>query len=195
MTGRTAIYLTHPEVIIDGNVPVTDWGLNGIGLARVTALSARLGAMAGVQVVSSAERKALETAWPLASATGRPLVVRPEMHENDRSATGFLPGAEFETVADAFFANPETSVRGWESAKDAQARIVDAVRKVLETVPDVPLIFTGHGGVGTLLFCHLAGHPIDRKWDQAGGGHWFRFDCKTGTPEAHWAPMETLTAL
>lgn len=28
------------------------------------------------------------------------------MHENDRSATGFLPPPEFEAVANQFFANP-----------------------------------------------------------------------------------------
>lgn len=195
MSGRTAIYLTHPEVVIDPAVPVPDWGLSDIGAARVAALTARLGPMPGVQVVSSGERKALETAWPLAAGTGRAVMVRPHMHENDRSATGFLPGAEFETVADAFFANPDESVRGWETARAAQTRIVAEARAVLASVPDGPLIFTGHGGVGTLLFCHLAGHPIDRKWDQPGGGHWFRFDTATGRPEAGWAPVETLTGL
>ena len=76
-------------------------------------------------------RKALETARPLAAAAGSAVEVRPAMLENDRSATGFLPGAEFEAVADAFFAAPEASVPRWERAVDAQARIMREVQAVL----------------------------------------------------------------
>jgi hypothetical protein len=51
--------------------------------------------------------------------------------ENDRSATGYLPRVEFETVADNFFACPENSVRGWERAIDAQRRIAEAVNRAI----------------------------------------------------------------
>lgn len=190
-----AIYLTHPEVVIDPRVAVTDWGLSEVGAARVAGLAERLAAQLDFQVISSAERKALETAWPLAAHTGRAIVVRPEMHENDRSATGFLPGPEFKTVADTFFAQPDVSVRGWETARAAQMRIVGAVTAMLDAHPDQNLIFTGHGAVGSLLYCHLSGLSIDRKWDQKGGGHWFAFDTVGMTPEDHWQPMETLSRI
>jgi len=29
----------------------------------------------------------------------------------------------------------------------------------------------GHCGVGSLLWCHIAGRPIDRREDQPGQGH------------------------
>ncbi len=86
------LYLTHPEVVIDPAVAVPDWGLSAHGAARVADLAKR-GAWSGWHVVTSAERKALETAWPLAAAAGAAVEVRPDMHENDRSATGYLPGA------------------------------------------------------------------------------------------------------
>ena len=44
---------------------------------------------------------------------------RPGIGENDRSATGFVPAEEFEALADTFFADPHTSIRGWERAIDA----------------------------------------------------------------------------
>ncbi|MFO1191293.1 MAG: histidine phosphatase family protein [Rhodoferax sp.] len=28
------------------------------------------------------------------------------------------------------------------------------------------VLIVAHGAVGTLLYCHLAGLPIDRRWDQ-----------------------------
>ena len=52
------------------------------------------------------------------------------MHENDRSATGFLEPSEFERVADEFFARPTVSIGGWERAIDAQKRIVGEVEAV-----------------------------------------------------------------
>ncbi|WP_164659440.1 histidine phosphatase family protein [Tropicibacter sp. Alg240-R139] len=190
--GRFAIYLTHPEVNIDPTSPVPDWCLSPSGAERVASLAAKL-RQTPVQVISSAERKALETAWPLAARFGTPITVRPGMHENDRAATGYLPGPEFEATADAFFVNPHQSIRGWERAIDAQSRIADEVRRAVNSHLDDQIIFCGHGGVGTLLYCDLAGKPIDRTLDQSGGGNWFAFDPDNWTALSHWAPMETLS--
>lgn len=101
------------------------------------------------------ETKAIETAAPLAKAVRYLLEVREMMHENDRTATGFLPSNEFEAVADQFFAHPDDSVRGWETARAVQSRIVAEVKECLEKYRDGDLLFVDHGGVGSLLFCHL----------------------------------------
>lgn len=194
MTVR-AIYITHPEVVINPDVAVTDWPLTEQGKNRVAALAARLVLPNSVQVIASAERKALETAWPLAMRAGCAVDVRPSMHENDRSATGYLPKDAFERMADAFFACPDQSAKGWETARAAQNRIVSQVKSAIADFPGQDLIFTGHGAVGTLLYCHLSGHSIDRKWDQTGGGHWFAFDPVSLRAEDHWQPIETLSAL
>lgn len=190
MTARVR-YLSHPQVRIDPQVPVPDWGLSPVGQARVAALVAA-GWLAGTtQVIASAERKALETAAPIARALGVDLEVRQAMHENDRSATGFLPPADFEAVADQFFARPHDSIRGWERAIDAQARIVGEVEAVLARGAPGDVLFVGHGGVGTLLYCHLAGLPISRSHDQgAGGGCYFAFT-REGRRIMHpWRAME-----
>ena len=81
-------------------------------------------------------------------------------------------------IIDAFFAHPQESVRGWEPAIIAQARIVGAVEKILSQPGDGDLAIIGHGGTGTLLYCHLAGLPIDRRYGQpaTNGGNWFAFN-------------------
>lgn len=118
-------YLTHPQVLVEPLKDVCRWSLNPVGQARVSALAAHLGFLSRThRVISSDETKALETAEPIALALGAELEVRKRMHENDRSATGFLPPEEFEAVADRFFAEPSKSVRGWETAEDAQRRSV-----------------------------------------------------------------------
>ena len=187
-----ARYLTHPEVMIDPNIPVTDWGLSPQGRARIDRLIAS-GTLAGTgRIISSAERKAIETAQPIADAMDLQVEIRPRMHENDRSATGYLPKAEFETVADRFFAEPTQSIRGWERAVDAQQRIVAEVTDVIARHTTGDILFVGHGGVGTLLRCWLAALPIDRRHDQPGGGGGciFTFGLADRKPRGAWTLIE-----
>ncbi|MEM9780708.1 MAG: histidine phosphatase family protein, partial [Pseudomonadota bacterium] len=82
------IYLTHPQVQIDPAVPVPQWGLSAEGRARAEALAPRLSGVG--RVVSSREVKAMETAEILGG--GRTAEAFEDLGENDRSATGFLPG-------------------------------------------------------------------------------------------------------
>ena len=188
-------YLTHPQVLMEPLKDVRAWSLNEVGSTRVATLAAQLGSLSGTRrVISSDETKALETATPLSLALGVPLEVRPRMHENDRSSTGFLPPQEFETVADQFFAEPAVSVRGWETANSAQRRIVDEFEACLASPHEGDILFVGHGGVGTLLFCSLSGIGIDRRFDQGpgGGGCWFALDSQLRRPQNEWQPMESL---
>lgn len=188
-------YLTHPQVKIDAEVPVPDWGLNETGAARAASLAARAtDKLSGTRyLVTSTEQKALETAGPIGAALGLDLVTRAKSHENDRSATGFLPGPEFEAMADRFFAAPEVSAEGWERAVDAQARILAEAESVLADAPAGDILMVGHGAVGTLLMSHFAGWPISRVHDQpAGGGNFFIADRETLTLLSAWQPMEEL---
>ncbi len=193
---QTNRYLSHPQVEIDPQKEIDKWSLNDLGRSRVLGLS-QSDALVGTQIViSSAETKAIETAYPIAKALGCQLKIRQQMHENDRSATGFLPPDEFESVADQFFKYPDKSVRGWETATSAQARIVAEVRECLSLYPDGDILFVGHGGVGTLLYCHLSGVEISRDFDQGavGGGSFFEFQDLQSKPRSRWRPLEEMSA-
>ncbi|MES2058284.1 MAG: histidine phosphatase family protein [Pseudomonadota bacterium] len=194
-----AYYLSHPQVRVDPAVPVPDWGLSDAGRERLSALAGREWLATVRRIVSSGERKAIETAEILAPMTGAMVEVVAAMHENDRSATGFLPPDEFEATADQFFAQPGQSVRGWERAVDAQARIARAVRRSLsDRADDETILFVGHGGVGTLLKCAITGDPIDRRHDQVaagghpGGGNVHAFEADFSASRFGWTAMEVL---
>lgn len=184
-------YLSHPQVCIDPDIPVPDWGLSEKGRQRTRAF-ARSVVLAGTRsIYSSAERKALETAKILAAKCRLDVTVRERTHENDRSATGFLDPEEFEKVANQFFAVPNKSVRGWETAADAQNRIVTEAMQVMQQAPEGDILMVGHGGVGTLLYCNLLGLEIDRKHDQiGGGGNVFAYDLQQQSILHAWRPME-----
>jgi broad specificity phosphatase PhoE len=195
MTADIVRYLTHPQVQIDPDVPVPQWGLSPVGRARTETVVQADWLANTTQIISSGERKAVETAGIIARPLGIMIEIREAMHENDRSATGFLKPAEFEDVADRFFAEPHLSVRGWERAVDAQARIVREAEAVLGRDRPGDVLFVGHGAVGTLLFCHYAGHPIDRVYDQpAGGGHCFALARRNRRILHAWCRMEEIAS-
>ena len=186
------LYLSHPQVKIDPAVPVPDWGLSDLGRQRTEAMAGKPWILGYRRIVSSTERKAIETAEVLAGRLGVPVDIRPSMHENDRTATGFLPPPEFEATADLFFRHSEESIRGWERAVDAQARIIGAVARALAEAPETPTIFVGHGGVGTLLQCFCARQAIARAHDQpAGGGNHYCFDFEKQLVLYGWRSMDT----
>jgi broad specificity phosphatase PhoE len=186
-------YLTHPQVRIDPAIPVPSWGLSEIGRARTEVIAGTGELSRTTQIISSAERKAIETAEIIAAKLNVNVEIRRAMHENDRSATGFLVPDEFELVANQFFAQPHISIRGWERAIDAQSRIVGEVEHVLARKRPGDVLFVGHGGVGTLLYCHYAGLAIDRAHDQpAGGGCFFAFTDDGRRVQHSWRRLEDL---
>ena len=142
---------------------------------------------------SSTERKARDAAVIIAEHLCLHPIVIEGLGENDRSATGYLPGPEFEAVADEFFARPEESVRGWERAADAQRRIVAAVQYAIAQAPNEgDIAIVSHGGVGALFLCHLKGVPIARTEDQPGdgGGCVYSFDTANWRLLRGWRRIE-----
>lgn len=193
-----ALYLTHPQVVIDPNVPTPRWGLNEKGLTRAQAFAARGVVPEGAMIFASDETKATDLAGAIVAAIGAAVIVDAAMGENDRSSTGFLAPEQFEATADRFFAQPDSNIDGWETASDAQVRIVAAVRRALDSVPaGTPAVFCGHGAVGTLLKCFVGGRRIARDEDQRrmadpGGGNAFVFDLEAMELHSDWMPMEAL---
>jgi broad specificity phosphatase PhoE len=186
-------YITHPNVAIDPSTPVPEWGLSDEGRRRAAAMLGQPWTTSIARIVSSTETKALETAEILATHLGLAVEARPGIGENDRSATGFVPPEQFEALADAFFADPHTSVRGWERAIDAQQRIVQGLEDLLTPADDDrDVAVIGHGGVGTLWYCHLAGVPINRNHDQPGQGHYYTIDLTACAVVHTWRPIDEL---
>ena len=167
-------YLTHPQVNQDPSVPVPEWGISPDGRNRLLRLKDTSELKNTGLVISSTETKATETAEVISNLLGITYVVRQNMHENNRTATGYLPPDEFEKTADDFFSKPLESTRGWERAIDAQKRIVGEFEATVSENPGYDVLYVGHGAVGTLLLCHLLNVPISRNYDQpSGGGNYY----------------------
>ena len=186
---RRVHFLTHPEVALDPAVPITDWPLSVRGLNRLRRSLAGPCFHKVAAIHSSTERKATDTAEVVAGHLSLIYGRHPDLGENDRSSTGYLPREEFERTADRFFAEPAKSIRGWARAIDEQARIVAAVRRIATGAgADGSTLIVAHGAVGALLMADLLGEPISRKFDQPGdgGGNWFVLDGEAWTLQQGW---------
>ncbi|MGP6088028.1 histidine phosphatase family protein [Antarctobacter jejuensis] len=188
---RHLYFITHAEVVMDPAVAVPDWALSEVGQARHRAFAERCPPVAAI--FCSYECKAMQGADILAEAQGLVAKRVLSLHENDRSATGYLPPEEFERVADAFFANPRQQVRGWERAIDAQARVVMTLKRVVAEAPDGDIAVVAHGGIGALLRAHLLDVLIDRTHDQpaGGGGHAMVIGLPDWTLRRDWHRIES----
>lgn len=190
---RLLLYLSHPQVDIDPETPVTDWSLSSTGWGRVMALAGRRWPKAPAHVFSSPETKARQTAAILATPLGVPVNILPRSGEVDRSSTGYLPHDEHEAQADLLFGAPGESANGWERAVDAQSRMLASLAQIQRTHPKGDLLMVGHGAVGTFLWCAIAGQRIHRGADQLPGGGcvWTASLSDTGPkPLQPWARME-----
>jgi broad specificity phosphatase PhoE len=188
----SVFFITHPEVVVNPRIPVPQWKLSPRGVARVHRMLEQDWVADIGYIVTSEERKAMDTAELLAGHLALSCVTRAALGENDRAATGYLPREEFEATADLFFKHPNRSVRGWEPAGAAQARFVGAIDGILEAAPPVNMAVVAHGGVGALLLCRLKGVPISRAEDQPGegGGNFFVFRRDDRTLLQGWRPVD-----
>jgi len=184
-------YVSHPEVLIDPEVPVPRWSLSDIGRARAFDGASRAWASDIGRIVSSPETKALETAEILAATSGIVVEVRDGIGEIDRSATGYVTHERHEQLADELFLRPDESAAGWERAEDAIARMVRELNDLFVPGADGHVVIVGHGGVGTLLMCHVAGLAVARSRDQPHGGcHWV-WDTQDQQLLHDWRPIDT----
>lgn len=182
------IFLTHAEVVIDPDVPVPDWPLSEVGRKRHAEFAESAVLKNVTALYASEERKARDGAQITGAALGLTPKLRADLGENDRKATGYLPGPAFEAAADQFFAAPNISFKGWERAVDAQARIVGAAKAVIDEASDGDVLIISHGAVGALLRCHLKGIAITRTEDQMpGGGCYFTCPANLTTAPTDWA--------
>jgi len=186
-------FITHPNVIIDPAIPVPRWPLSPRGVERMQALLAKPWIRNISAIYCSTEQKAIDGAEILAAHLSIGYEMLDELGEIDRSSTGYLPQDEFKATVDAFFASPDKSIRGWETACEAQQRIVRAIDSIVENDrSDRDIAIVSHGGVGALYLCHLKGCEISRREGQTGtdGGNYYCFDAQSRSLLHGWKPID-----
>ncbi len=186
-------FITHPDVEIKPEQLIRRWGLSASGKEKASQL-AQLPWMSSItSMYASTEVKAMETAQIISSTIHVLMSFDESLSEMDRDSTGYLPLEEFEVAVQDFFSTPDSSVRGWETARAAQKRIVDALRTITNSAIAGNIAVVSHGGVGALVLSHYLGHPISQQYDQPknGGGNYFVVDREKERILSEWMSLQS----
>jgi broad specificity phosphatase PhoE len=152
----------HGLPLIDPQRPAAEWELDPAGFDDVWALRDRLPSRASW--FCSPETKAQETAQLL---TDSDVGIVDELREHERAA-GLLDDFH-ERVRRAFAEPDQPAAPGWEPLSALGARLLPAVRRILDVHGDDDVVLVGHGTAWTLLVSELTGRPPDlERWSSLG---------------------------
>lgn len=165
---RTLILVKHSLPVLEPDVPSREWRLGDVGRARCLPLAEQLAAYRPAFIGASAEPKATETARIVADLLSIPVSVWVGIHENDRTALGWLGRDELEVRIARFFAEPDTLVMGNETANQTHARFSAAVQEVCDEHPADTIVIVAHGTVITLFISRLVGVEPFPLWQRLG---------------------------
>ncbi len=151
---RDRIYATSPH-----DLPLTE-----LGYRQAQDAARRIAELFRPEiVVTSAYRRASETARIIAGALGLPLQIEPDLHEREI-------GAHRGRAYDSFLTEPDYDpLRPWawkpaggESYEEVQARVAPILDQLAAAHPSKDVIVVSHGGVMACLWAHVTG-----SWDEA----------------------------
>jgi broad specificity phosphatase PhoE len=151
----------------------SDVGLSDRGRRQAEAAARALTSFDPAFVVSSAMRRALETALPIAAACGVELVVEPELHERRVGALAGTPtrgrdGVWPDTLARWVAGDTSYAPDGAESFDDIRGRVLPVWERIAADRPGRTRVVVAHGIViKVLLLSILPGYSIG-DWKRLG---------------------------
>ncbi len=158
----------HSLPQIDPGRPAREWPLSPEGCRRARQLAGYLAPHDLELLVSSEERKAVQTAAIAGEELGLPVVVTAGLHEQDRSGVVGLDREAFGAGVARMFRHPGERVFGRESAHEARERFTHALGRVLTRHPGQNLCVVAHGTVLALFVAEREGRDPYTLWQCLG---------------------------
>jgi broad specificity phosphatase PhoE len=150
----------------------SDVGLSERGRQQAEAVAPLLAALAPAAVVSSAMRRALDTAGPIARACGLPLRVEPVLHERRVGALGGTPtqgGAVWpDTLARWLAGQTDYAPPGAESYDAIAARVLPVWGRLTDELVEQTTVIVAHGVVCRVLLLELLPEYAVGAWHRLG---------------------------
>jgi len=148
----------HGRPLLVPGAPAATWDLDPASYDDVWALRSRLPVRAAWY--TSPEPKAVQTAQLLTDAD---VGVVDDLREHVRSGEWV---EDFAGAVRRAFEQPGRPARdGWEPLQDCRARVVAAVRRILDAHDGEDVVLVGHGAAWTLAVAGLTGEPPDlERW-------------------------------
>ncbi len=168
LSGPRLILVRHslPEIV--PSLPAYEWRLSKAGRRRCQALADRLATYHPDVIVTSVERKAIETGQIVADLLGKPVEMVQGLQEHDRSNVGWLGGEQFEAAVADFFRKPDELILGRETANQASQRFAAAIEGVQAVYPLHTVVAVTHGTVLSLFVARVGKLQPFRLWTRLG---------------------------
>jgi len=158
-------FIRHARTRQSPDLPADQWNLSEDGFVAAAALAGKQFWMAIKRVITSTELKTYATIAPALELWDIPHEAMAAFNEVRRS--GFTASqAEYEAQVQQLFADPDSSVDGWESAADAVQRAMAGLNQLRANYPHQNLAIIGHGLLWSLVRVHLLGksHVDPAEW-------------------------------
>ncbi len=140
------LLVRHAEPEIDVEIPASEWKLTSRGIVSTTNLAPVLAGFEPSLVVTSPERKAIETARVLADALQLPVHASAHFAEQGAGAHEFIEDyGEFQDMVRRYFEQPDEVVMRREAAVDAAKRFAQGVRELAGR--DGTVVLVTHGRI------------------------------------------------
>ena len=156
---RELLLIKHAPPEITPEVISHRWVLSAAGRARCDWLAEVCRSRGVASIFASPEPKTLETAALVAMALELPFRPLDGLQENDRTGLGFVAPGVLEARIAAFFAHPDATVIGGESAHSVLMRFQAAIDVAARRSTDGAVAVVTHGAA---MSAFIAAHnPID----------------------------------
>jgi len=153
----------------------SDIGLSDRGVRQAAAVASLLAAERPRAVVSSAMRRAVDTALPIARACGVAHHLEPDLHERRVGALTGMPFRDNEVWPDtvARWSRGETGYAppGAESFDDIRNRVLPVWQRLAETFAGQTLVIVAHGIVCKVLLLSIVPNHSVNDWQRLGPIH------------------------
>ncbi|MDX1664249.1 MAG: histidine phosphatase family protein [Candidatus Promineifilaceae bacterium] len=160
------IFIRHSQSRPTPGQPASSWPLTSVGRERCQPLARWLSSHEPLTIVSSEERKAMETAQLAASQLGIPWSTASGLQEHDRTGEPYHSQEQFLALVERLFREPQATVFGRESGAQALARFEQALATVLRSRPPGNLAVVTHGTVLSLFVGAHSDHDPLSFWQR-----------------------------
>ena len=147
---------------VEGADGAADPGLSEAGVAQAEHMAQYLATEAIDALFTSPMRRAIETAAPLAAATGLTPTVVDDVAEWDRHASSYIPAEELKASSrEDWIGLLNGDHMDDEEVADFHRRVIGALERIVETNRGRTVAVVCHGGVINAYIAHVLGLPLE----------------------------------
>jgi 2,3-bisphosphoglycerate-dependent phosphoglycerate mutase len=145
------IFFRHALTRIDKETPAEQWVISDEGIENVCEVIST-GKFDDVDVIiSSSEKKAIQTAYYLAERIEKEIILNPNFRELERKGEFVETKEDYDTRVWRIFNNPSECSFGWETAERALTRFKQGISRLENTYSGKNIFIVSHGIILSLF--------------------------------------------